>query len=131
MNEINAAQRMRVAANEKGEAERILKVKQAEAEAQSKALQGKGIADQRKAIIEGLRESVGDFQKSIPGSSANDVMNLVLLTQYFDTLKEMTMNGRTNTILLPHSPAGMQEIAAQIRESIIVGNQVSKETKEA
>lgn len=131
MNEINAAQRMRVAANEKGEAERILKVKSAEAEAQSKALQGKGIADQRKAIIEGLKESVNDFQQSIPGSSANDVMNLVLLTQYFDTLKEMTMNGRTNTILLPHSPAGMQDIASQIREAIIVGNETTKDSKES
>lgn len=128
MNEINAAQRLRVAANERGEAERILKVKAAQAEAESKALQGKGIADQRKAIIEGLRESVDDFQKSIPGSSANDVMNLVLLTQYFDTLKEMTANGQTNTIMMPHSPAGMQDIATQIRDSIIVGSEVSKRT---
>ena len=70
MNEINAAQRMRIAATEKGEADRILKVKAAEAEAQSKALQGKGIADQRRAIVEGLRESVDEFQKSVPGTSA-------------------------------------------------------------
>jgi regulator of protease activity HflC (stomatin/prohibitin superfamily) len=129
MNEINAAQRMRVAANEKGEADRILKVKAAEAEAQSKALQGKGIADQRKAIIEGLKESVDDFQKTIPGSSPNDVMNLVLLTQYFDTLKEMTQNSKTNTILLPHSPAGMSEIAQQIRDSIVVANEVNEGKK--
>ena len=69
MNEINAAQRMRVAATEKGEADRILKVKAAEAEAQSKALQGKGIADQRRAIVDGLRESVDEFQKSVPGTT--------------------------------------------------------------
>ncbi len=129
MNEINAAQRMRVAASEKGEADRILKVKAAEAEAQSKALQGKGIADQRKAIIEGLKESVDDFQKSIPGSSPNDVMNLVLLTQYFDTLKEMTINSKTNTILMPHSPGGMNDIAQQIRDSIIVADEVSEGKK--
>ena len=90
MNEINAAQRMRIAANEKGEADRILKVKAAEAEAQSKALQGKGIADQRRAIVEGLRESVDDFVASVPGCSAHDVMNLVLMTQYFDTLKAVS-----------------------------------------
>ncbi|MFO0954712.1 MAG: SPFH domain-containing protein [Isosphaeraceae bacterium] len=104
MNEINAAQRLRVAANEKGEADRILKVKAAEAEAQSKALQGKGIADQRKAIVDGLRESVDEFQRSVPGTSAQDVMNLVLMTQYFDTLKELGQASRTNTILIPHSP---------------------------
>jgi len=125
MNEINAAQRMRVAANEKGEAEKILKVKSAEAEAQSKALQGKGIADQRKAIIEGLKESVDDFQKSIRGSSPQDVMNLVLLTQYFDTIKDIGQTGRTNTILIPHSPGGMQDIAAQIRNAMIIANETS------
>ena len=70
MNEINAAQRLRIAATEKGEAERILRVKSAEAEAQSKALQGRGIADQSRAIVEGLRESVDEFQKSVPGTSA-------------------------------------------------------------
>jgi regulator of protease activity HflC (stomatin/prohibitin superfamily) len=128
MNEINAAQRMRVAANEKGEAEKILKVKSAEAEAMSKALQGKGIADQRKAIIEGLKESVDDFQKSIRGSSPQDVMNLVLLTQYFDTIKEIGQTGKTNTILIPHSPGGMSDIANQIRDALIVGNETSKGT---
>jgi len=126
MNEINAAQRLRVAANEKGEAEKILKVKSAQAEAESKAFQGKGIADQRKAIIEGLRESVDDFQKTVSGSSAQEVMNLVLLTQYFDTLKEISSSSKTNTILLPHTPAGMSDIASQIRDSIIVGNEVNK-----
>ena len=91
MNEINAAQRMRVAATEKGEADRILKVKAAEGDAQSKALQGRGIADQRKAIVEGLRDSVDEFQRSVPGTTARDVMNLVLMTQYFDTLNAQTI----------------------------------------
>src|SRR5687768_5001995 len=86
MNEINAAQRMRVAATEKGEAERILKVKSAEGDAQSKALQGRGIADQRQAIVAGLRDSVDEFQKAVVGTTAKDVMNLVLMTQYFDML---------------------------------------------
>ncbi len=58
-------------------------------EARSKALQGKGIADQRRAIVDGLRESVDGFQKSVAGATAQDVMSLVLMTQYFDTLKEI------------------------------------------
>jgi regulator of protease activity HflC (stomatin/prohibitin superfamily) len=125
MNEINAAQRLRVAATEKGEAERILKVKAAEAEAQSKALQGKGIADQRKAIIEGLRESVDTFQRSVPGASAQDVMNLVLMTQYFDTLKEVGANSRTNTILIPHSPGALSTLMEQVRNAMITAEQVA------
>jgi regulator of protease activity HflC (stomatin/prohibitin superfamily) len=124
MNEINAAQRLRVAAAEKGEAERILRVKAAEAEAQSKALQGKGIADQRRAIVDGLRESVSDFQESVPGASAHDVMNLVLMTQYFYTLKEIGAVSKTNTILLPHSPGALTDLAGQIREAIIGAGQV-------
>jgi regulator of protease activity HflC (stomatin/prohibitin superfamily) len=119
MNEINAAQRMRVAANEKGEAERILKVKSAEADAQSKALQGKGIADQRKAIVDGLRTSVEEFRSGVPGATAQDVMNLVLMTQYFDTLKELGQASHTNTILIPHSPGGMTDLAAQMRTAMM------------
>jgi len=126
MNEINAAQRLRVAATEKGEAERILKVKAAEAEAQSKALQGKGIADQRKAIVEGLRESVDTFQKSVPGATAHDVMSLVLMTQYFDTLKEIGMTGRSNTILIPHSPGHMTDLTEQIRNAMMTAEQVAR-----
>src|ERR1051326_17599 len=68
MNDINAAQREQVAAQARGEAEKILKVKQAEADAESKALQGRGIADQRKAIISGLRESVEAFKESVEGT---------------------------------------------------------------
>lgn len=124
MNEINAAQRMRVAAAEKGEAEKILKVKSAEADAESKALQGKGVADQRKAIVDGLRSSVEDFSASVQGTTPQDVMNIVLMTQYFDTLKDIGEKSNTNTILMPHSPAGMSDISEQIRDSIILANQV-------
>ena len=124
MNEINEAQRLRVAANERGEAEKILKIKQAEADARSKALQGQGIADQRSAIVNGLRESVGEFQKSVPGTSATDVMSLVLMTQYFDTLKEIGATSSSNTILIPHSPGHMNDLSEQLRNAIITGNQV-------
>lgn len=126
MNEINAAQRMRIAATEKGEADRILKVKAAEADAESKALAGKGIADQRRAIVDGLRESVDEFQKSIPGASPQDVMNLVLMTQYFDTLKDIGATSATNTILMPHSPGAMADIGAQIRDAMITSQAVDR-----
>jgi regulator of protease activity HflC (stomatin/prohibitin superfamily) len=127
MNAINAAQRMRIAATEKGEADRILKVKAAEAEAQSKALQGKGIADQRRAIVDGLRESVDEFQRSVPGASAQDVMNLVLMTQYFDTLKEIGASSVTNTILIPHSPGSLTDLTSQMRTAMITADLVTHE----
>lgn len=123
MNEINAAQRMRVAATEKGEAERIIKVKLAEGDAQSKALQGRGIADQRQAIVAGLRDSVDEFQKSVPGTTAKDVMTLVLMTQYFDTLKEIGASSKTNTILIPHSPGSLSNLSEQIRNAMIEAGQ--------
>ncbi len=123
MNEINAAQRMRVAATEKGEADRILKVKAAEGDAQSKALQGRGIADQRTAIVAGLRDSVDAFQKSVPGTTAKDVMNLVLMTQYFDMLKEIGASSRTNAILIPHSPGNLASLTEQMRTAMIEADQ--------
>jgi len=122
MNDINAARREQEAANARGEAEKILKVKQAEAEAMSKQLQGQGIANQRKAIIDGLRESVETFKASVEGTSAKDVMMLVLLTQYFDTLKEIGASAHSNTIMMPHSPGGMVDFFEQVRNAVMLGD---------
>ena len=124
MNDINAAQREREATVSRAETNKLLLVKQAEAEAESKRLQGEGIANQRKAIIAGLKDSVEDFAKTVPGSTPQDVMQLVLMTQYFDTLKEVAANDHTNTILIPHTPNTLTDIFAQIRNAIIVGNEL-------
>ncbi len=128
MNEINAAQRLRVAAVEQAEADKIRVVKAAEAEAESKALQGKGIADQRTAIVNGLQDSVSQFRGEVPGTSAQEVMNLVLMTQYFDTLKDVGLSSNSNTILIPHSPSGMNDISEQLRNAMITANEVSKKS---
>lgn len=119
MNEINEAQRLRVAANERGEAEKILKVKQAEAEAKSNALQGEGIANQRRAIIDGLKESIDDFQKRVAGTGPREVMNLVLLTQYFDTLKSIGSDGKNSSIFVPHTPGALTDISNQMRDAML------------
>ena len=126
MNQINAAQRLRVAALDQAEAEKIKVVKAAEAEAESKALQGRGIADQRTAIVNGLEASVSQFRSNVSGTTPQDVMNLVLMTQYFDTLKEVGTQSGSNTILLPHSPAGMTDISEQLRNAMITANEVTK-----
>jgi regulator of protease activity HflC (stomatin/prohibitin superfamily) len=125
MNDINAAQREREATVSRAETNKMLLVKQAEAEAESKRLQGEGIANQRKAIITGLKDSVEDFAKTVPGSTPQDVMQLVLMTQYFDTLKEIAANDHSNTILIPHTPNTLTDIYGQIRNAIIAGNELS------
>src|SRR6202051_4442146 len=125
MNDINAAQREQVAANARGEAEKILVVKKAEAEAESKALQGQGIANQRKAIIEGLQVSIEQFQKVVEGASAKEVMQLVMVTQYFDTLKSIGESDRTNTLFLTHSPAAVRDISEQILQSMLVAERAN------
>ena len=126
MNEINAAQRLREAAIQQAEADKIRVVKAAEGEAESKALQGQGIANQRKAIIEGLQESVENFSSAVGGVNSQDVMNLVMMTQYFDTIKELGMSGKNSTILIPHGPGGMTDMSDQIRNAMITAEQVSK-----
>jgi regulator of protease activity HflC (stomatin/prohibitin superfamily) len=121
MNEINAAQREQVAASARGEAEKILKVKQAEAEAESKALQGQGIANQRKAIIEGLKQSVEAFAQAVEGATPKDVMMLVLVTQYLDTLKDIGGSDKSNTIFVSHSPAAVGDLFRQMQDAVMIG----------
>ena len=125
MNDINAAQREQVAANARGEAEKILVVKKAEAEAESKALQGQGIANQRKAIIEGLQVSIEQFQKVVDGASSKDVMQLVMVTQYFDTLKSIGESDKTNTLFLSHSPGAVKEVSEQILDSMLTAQRAN------
>lgn len=120
MNEINASQRLREAANYKAEAEKILLVKQAEADSESKYLVGVGVAKQRTAIMDGLKGSVKDFSSSVSGAGAKDVMDLLLLTQYFDTMKEIgvTQAGQgEKTLFLPHGPGAV----AEFRQSLATG----------
>ena len=122
MNDINAAQREQVAANARGEAEKILVVKKAEAESESKALQGQGIANQRRAIIEGLQGSIESFQKSVGDVSTSEVMQLVLITQYFDTLKSIGDSDKTNTLFLSHSPGAVKDISEQILNAMLAAD---------
>ncbi|HEX2585330.1 MAG TPA: SPFH domain-containing protein [Steroidobacteraceae bacterium] len=122
MNDINAAAREREATVSRAETEKMLLVKKAEAEAESKKLQGEGIANQRTAIIEGLRESVERFSESVSGATAKDAMTMVLMTQYFDTLKEIAGGNRSNTIMMPHTPNALNDLFAQFRDAIITGS---------
>lgn len=118
MNEINASKRLKEAAKEKAEADKIQVVAIAEAEAESKRLQGEGIANQRKAIANGLQESAEDLQQAIPGSDAMTVMNLLMVTQYFDTLQEMAKSG-VNTVFMPSNPGAINDYSQQITQAMI------------
>mmetsp|Transcript_90977 Transcript_90977/g.211688 ORF Transcript_90977/g.211688 Transcript_90977/m.211688 type:complete len:317 (-) Transcript_90977:185-1135(-) len=118
MNEINKQKRLRDAAVMAAEAEKIKIVVKAEADADAARLQGEGIAKQRAAIVEGLKNSVkGETDEKL--SSAR-VSELLLITQYFETLKDIGANSRAQTIFIPHSPAeGVTDIAAQIRNGVL------------
>uniref|UniRef100_A0A0D6QR50 Band 7 domain-containing protein n=1 Tax=Araucaria cunninghamii TaxID=56994 RepID=A0A0D6QR50_ARACU len=119
MNEINAAARMRLATQDKAEAEKILQVKRAEGEAESKYLSGVGIARQRQAIVDGLRDSVLAFSENVPGITAKDVMDLVLVTQYFDTMKEIGAQSKSSSVFIPHGPGAVRDVAEQIRNGLL------------
>ncbi|KAJ8632878.1 hypothetical protein MRB53_026214 [Persea americana] len=123
MNEINAAARLRVAANEKAEAEKILQIKKAEGDAESKYLAGLGVARQRQAIVDGLRESVLAFSANVHGTTAKDVMDMVLVTQYFDTMKEIGASSKSSSVFIPHGPGAVRDIVSQIRDGLLQGSQ--------
>ncbi|MFZ2777781.1 MAG: SPFH domain-containing protein [Candidatus Moraniibacteriota bacterium] len=126
MNEINAAQRLRVAAQEKGEAEKILAVKKAEAEKETKRLQGEGIADQRKAIANGFKESV-DMLKESTGAEGGEVMRMLMITQHYDMLNNVASSGNSSVIMLPYVPGAINDIQSQLTEALLVSKQVGKE----
>jgi regulator of protease activity HflC (stomatin/prohibitin superfamily) len=125
MNEIQAQTRLQLAAQAKGEANKVLAVKAAEAEAESKALQGKGIADQRRAIVGGLNDSVASLASTAQTSPA-EVLRTLLMTQYFDTIREIGVQSGAKVILLPHTPGAMTDIGEQIRNAMIIANEERK-----
>ncbi|MEJ6588314.1 MAG: SPFH domain-containing protein [Crocinitomicaceae bacterium] len=131
MNRINAAKRDREAAHEDGEAKKIMIIKQAEAEAESKRLSGEGIAQQRLEIVRGFKESVEDFKKSLDSVTHEEIMQFVLMTQYFDTIKDIGANSKNSSILMPHSPGGMREFQNQIISGTFVGTKLNKNDEEA
>lgn len=121
MNQINEATRMREANKEKAEGEKILLVKAAEADCDAKKLSGEGVAKQRKAIVDGLRDSILDFSgaEGVDGSSPKDVIDLLLLTQYFDMLKDIGSHSGTSTVFLPSD-------SAPVRDGILQANAISR-----
>jgi len=116
MNRINATRRNQEAAIAQGEADKTLAIKRAEAEAESKRLQGEGVAAQRKAIISGLRESVSRFAKET-GVDPQEAMQLVTLTGYTDMLRDVAASSSTNTLLLPPSPTGVSDLITALKAS--------------
>jgi len=127
MNRINAAKRDKEAAMEEAEGAKIRVVKAAEADAESKRLSGEGIAQQRLEIVRGFKESVEDFQKSLKSITHEEVMQFVLLTQYFDTLNNIGANGKNTTMLMPHSPGAMADFQQQIIAGTAFGQKMSKD----
>jgi len=116
MNEINTAQRLRMAATQKAEAEKIMRVKQAEAESESNILHGIGIAGQRKAIIDGLGRSVEELQKNAPELRSEKIMQMIMLIQYFDMMRDIGGNSKSNAVFLSHLPGNISELAKQLQE---------------
>ncbi len=127
MNNINAAQRNQVAANSQGDAQKTLAVKKAEGEKETMRLEGEGVAEQRKAIAEGLKESLEIIARQ--GLDPKEAMALVALTQYTDMIRTLGEGSRTNTILLPHSPSGVGDLMSQIRDGFMVGDLTSDAVK--
>lgn len=117
MNEINAAQRKRVAAQELANADKIKIVTAAEAEAEKDRLHGVGIAQQRKAIVDGLAESIQELKDANVGMTEEKIMSILLTNQYLDTLNTFAAKGN-QTLFLPNHPEGIEDIRTQILSSL-------------
>ena len=118
MNEINAAQRKRVAAQELAEADKIKIVTAAEAEAEKDRLHGVGIAEQRKAIVDGLADSIKELKGANVDLTEEQIMSILLTNQYLDTLNNFADKEGNNTIFLPANPDGVENIRTQILSAL-------------
>lgn len=127
MNRINASEREKVAAQYEGDAQRILIVEKAKAEAESKRLQGQGIADQRREIAKGLLESV-DVLNQV-GINSQEASALIVVTQHYDTLQSIGEHTGTKLILLPNSPNAASEMLNNMVASFSAANQIGEEMK--
>lgn len=129
MNRINASEREKVAAQFEGEAQKILIVEKAKAEAESKRLQGQGIADQRREIARGLEDSV----KVLNGVNINsqEASALIVVTQHYDTLQSVGAEANSNLILMPNSPQAGSEMLNNMVASFTASNQIGEEMKKA
>ena len=127
MNKINAAERQKVAAQYEGDAARILIVEKAKAEAESKRLQGQGIADQRREIARGLEESV-DVLNNV-GINSQEASALIVVTQHYDTLQSVGGETNSNLILLPNSPQAGSEMLNNMVASFTASNQIGEAMK--
>jgi len=110
MNEINSSKRLKYAIAERAEGDKILQVKAAEAEAEAKYLSGVGVSKQRKAIVDGLRTSIVDFSEHVEGAGTKDVMDLLLLTQYFDMVRDVGAANHCKTTFVPSTNRGSTEM---------------------
>ena len=128
MNRINAAEREKVAAQFEGDAQRILIVEKAKAEAESKRLQGQGIADQRREIARGLEESVEVLNKV--GINSQEASALIVVTQHYDTLQAIGGETNSNLILLPNSPQAGSNMLNDMVASFTASNQIGEAMKE-
>ena len=128
MNRINASEREKIAAQFEGDAQRILIVEKAKAEAESKRLQGQGIADQRREIARGLEESVEVLNKV--GINSQEASALIVVTQHYDTLQSIGEETNTNLILLPNSPQAGSDMLNNMVASFTASNQIGEAMKE-
>ena len=117
MNEINAAQRKRVAAQELAEADKIKIVTAAEAEAEKDRLHGVGIAEQRKAIVDGLADSIKELKGANVDLTEEQIMSILLTNQYLDSLNTFAQHGNSS-IFLPANPEGAEDIRTQVMSAL-------------
>lgn len=122
MNRINASEREKIAAQFEGDAQRILIVERAKAEAESKRLQGQGIADQRREIARGLVESVDVLNKA--GINSQEASALIIITQHYDTLQAVGERNNSNLIMLPNTPSAASNMLNDMTASLIAANQM-------
>merc|ERR1712173_464508 len=141
LNEMMGQKNLKAAMTEKAQADAIVQIElakaaaeeiriRAEADAHAKHQSGLGLSMQRKAIVDGLTESVNIFQEGVAGVDAKTVMDLIMVTQYFDMMEKIgcAENRGTNTLFVPSGPGAVNDFSKQLRQGVLEGSVVQNNT---
>lgn len=118
MNEVQRLQRLRVAVVDQAQTDKLKRVRAAQANCDARRLAGEGVAQQRKAIIAGLMQSIEGVQDEVPGLTSEDATNMLLMTQYFDTLQDVASKSKSTTMLM-ETTGGLNKLASQLKGGIM------------
>ncbi|MDD5770294.1 MAG: SPFH domain-containing protein [Candidatus Gracilibacteria bacterium] len=123
MNKVVESSKLKEAAQNEGEAEKIMQVKRAEADKEAKILIGQGMAGQRMEIAKGFKESVDLIMSSDKSLTGDKILKFLLDSSRIETLGNIGNSDKTKLIYLNEDLEGR---AMNKESKLIAGSELMR-----